>query len=168
MVAVIWHWHTECPVYMHTMCQNFSSLPQVVPKLLPKVFIFWLLSRPLLNFLSRPSYCAKYWVIHICHMSGKGKYMYKFPFKTLICNELTHLAVKRKQNAILIISRPSILVSLQQNGRQSACISAHQVWLEGRGPATCICRVERPNWVSPRSIQHQQGYMVCYNCRLSR
>ena len=32
-------------------------------------------------------------------MSGKGKYSYKFPYKTFICDQHTHLVVKRKQNA---------------------------------------------------------------------
>ena len=85
---------------------NVHNVPKFQPptssstKVITKSVHFWLLSRPLLNFLSGPSYCAKYWVIHICHMSGKGKYMYKFPFETLVCDQCTRLAIRHKQNAI--------------------------------------------------------------------
>ena len=59
-VGMTWNWQTKCPAYMCTMCQNFSSLPQAVPKLLPKVSIFSFFQGPCRNFLSRPSYCTKY------------------------------------------------------------------------------------------------------------
>ena len=60
MVGMTWNWHTKCPAYMHTTCQNFSPLPQMVQKLLPKVSIFSFFQDPWSEFLSRPSYCAKY------------------------------------------------------------------------------------------------------------
>ena len=95
MVAVTWNWHTKCPTYMCTVCQNFSSLSSsAVQKLLPKVFHFDSFQDPcpfsfqdhhillklgysymlcveeweifIWNLLSRPSF----WDIHT-HFSGK-------------------------------------------------------------------------------------------------
>ena len=137
-------------------------------KVITKSVHFWLISRPLLRFLSRPLYCAKHWVNRIRHMSereitrtnllSRPSYEHRYSFQRLMC-------MKRK---IWFISRPLFLVSLQHNGRWTASFSAPQVRLGCRGPATCVCRVERPDRASSRSVQHQKGHMVRDNRRLPR
>ena len=116
-------------------------------KVIAKSIHFWLISRPLLRFLSRPLYCAKYLVIRVCHCMSEREitrthFLSRPSYEHCYSFQQLHLGAKCK---IWFISRPLILVSLQHNGRWTASISAPQVQLECRGPATCIWRVERPN-----------------------
>ena len=167
-VGTTWNWHTKCPAYMYTMCQNFSSLTQAVHKLSPKVFIFDLFQDPCsISFQDHHIVLNIRLFIYDTHLKwvrSIQNFLSRPSFRSIVL--VQQLNSNRTQ--ILIISRPLILVSLQHNGSWTAHISTTQVWQEYRGPATCICRVERPNWASPRSVQHSEGHMVCYNHRLSR
>ena len=73
-----------------------------------------------------PLYCAKYWVICICHMSerdthtnflSRPSYEHRYSFQLLNLRETQNL----------VHFKTLILVSLQHNGRQTASISATQV-----------------------------------------
>ena len=58
----------------------------------------------------------------------RGTHM-NFPFKTLIWDHCTHLALTPIQNANLIISRPSVLVYFQDHGKWTTNFAATKVWL---------------------------------------
>ena len=81
-VTATWNWHTRCPAYMCTVCQNFNSLTQMVQKLLPKVSIFCSFQDPwsfsfqdhCIVLLLGCSYMSYVW---------KGKYLYEISFQDL-------------------------------------------------------------------------------------
>ena len=122
------------------------------------------------HFLSRPLYCAKYWVIRICHMSereitrtnllSRPSYEYRYSFQWLNLREMKNLVHFKT----FVFS----LITAQWQAETSYFSHPPQVRLTCRGPATCICRVERQDRASSRSVQHQKGHMVRNDCRLPR
>ena len=76
-----WNWHTKCPAYMYTMCQNFSPLTQAVQKLSPKVFILDSFQDPCSISFQDHHIVLNIGLSHICCMFRKGKDSYYFPFK---------------------------------------------------------------------------------------
>ena len=65
-----------------------------------------------------------------------------------------------KKCSFLIHFKTLVLVSLQHNGRCTACISTTTVLLECWWPTTCVWQVERSDHTCVKSIQHQEGNMV--------
>ena len=114
-----------------------------------------------------------YWVIQVYVLTihpCKGKYSYEISFQDLLKTQdpCTGSAEKPIWNTDLNHFKTLVLVSLQHNGQWTAHISTTAVWLERWQPATCFWWVERSDHTCIMSIQHQEGNMVCNNCRLSR
>ena len=168
-VAVTWDWYTRCPVHICAHCaEYFSSLPQAIQKLSQKVFIFDSFQDPCsfsfqdhcIVLLLGYSYTSCIWKGQIFSM--------KFPFKTFFQDPCTHSAVKLTQNTYLNHFKTLLLVSLQHNGQvESSYFILPTVRLESWWPTTCIWLVERSDHTCIKSIEHQEGNMVCNNCRLS-
>ena len=93
-----------------------------------------------------------------------------FPCKTQyspILGEISHLIYSCQEQSFWQILKPYFSF-FQHNGLWTACFPTTQIQLAFWRPATCIWGVERSNYISPSSIQLQQGNLVCYNCQLSR
>ena len=170
MVAATWNFHTRWPAYMHTIWQNFQPSTPSSSKVIAKKVQFQFLSRPLDQFLSRPSNLAKYYIILI-HT--------KLPFKTIaqvnsnflsrpLYSPLHLTGIKPSQNTNSDHFKTLILVYFQDHSRWTTHFSATKVWLACRGPATGIWQVEGSDHISITCIQHQQRYLVCHNHWLSQ
>ena len=133
----------------YILCQNVSPVSLILVKLSQNSVLSILLSRP----LSSQDHCTSIWVkikTYSAFLSGTNSPLYMFGPYFNSFQDPSHF-------------KTLVLVYLHHNGYRTAYIPTTYIRLAGRRPPTCIWGVERPNHISPWSIQHRQRMMVCYN-----
>ena len=168
-VAVTWNWHTKCPAYMCTICQNVSSLPQAVQKLSLKVFIFDSFQDPCsISFQDHHIVLNIGSFIYV--VCQEREILIQISFQDPHYDTGTHFSGKTYAKCkIWFISRPLILVSFTAQWQVGQLIfqppkfdwhaeDQQLAFAEWRGQIS----------VSPRSVQHSKGHMVHNNRRLPR